>query len=184
MSDQASAGRNRPSDEATAQQLQLARAQGEAYGRALQAMSEMDSHGRVQRSGDYLVGYEVEEAEGMYVRDGSALRWQEPERDNAHLEIVVRDADDGRFIPGLRVHATLTDSEGHSVLDQDLPFLWHPWLYHYGRNLHVPADGVYSLQLRIDPPDFPRHDKTNGRRYADPVDVRFAGVSITTGQKR
>ena len=176
--------RNRPSEESDSAQLDLARRQGDAFGRALQAMSEMDSHGRVQRVGDYLVGYEVEEAEGMYVPDGDGLRWQEPQQENAHLEVVVRDADDGRFVPGLRVHATLLDAGGGEVGSYELPFLWHPWLYHYGRNVQVPGDGNYSLRLRIDPPQFPRHDKVNGRRYAKAEDVQFSGVQIETGQKR
>lgn len=33
-------------------------------------------------------------------------------------------------------------------------------------------------------PNFPRHDKINGQRYADPVTVEFIGVKIETGQKR
>lgn len=176
--------RNRPSEESDAAQLRLARQQGDAFGRALQAMSEMDSHGRLKRAGDYLVGYEVEEAEGMYVPDGDDLRWQDPQQENAHLEVVVRDADDGRFVPGLRVHATLLDAGGKQVGSYELPFLWHPWLYHYGLNVQVPGDGRYSLQLRIDPPAFPRHDKVNGRRYARAEEVTFSDVQIETGQKR
>ncbi|HET8997253.1 MAG TPA: iron transporter [Acetobacteraceae bacterium] len=184
MSQQPMRDRNRPSDEATAPQLTLAQKQGEAFGRALQAMSEMDSHGRAQRAGDYLVGYEVEEAEGMYVPDGNGLLWSEPQQENAHLEVVVRDADDGRFVPGLKVHARLMDAGGKEVGAHELPFLWHPWLFHYGRNLQVPKDGTYSLHIHIDPPQFPRHDKVNGKRYASPVDVHFDQVQVETGQKR
>ena len=64
------------------------------------------------------------------------------------------------------------------------PFVWHPWLYHYGRNWRVPGDGEYILRIRIEAPEFPRHDRVNGRRYATPVDGEFPGVMITTGQKR
>jgi len=184
MSEQPRQDRNRPSDEASASHLALAREQGDAFGRALQAMSEMDSHGRVQRAGDYLIGYAMEEAEGMYVPDGAGLRWSEPQQENAHVEVVVRDADDGRFVPGLKVHATLVDAAGQHVDSHELPFLWHPWLFHYGRNLQVPGKGGYSLKVRIDPPQFARHDKVNGRRYADPVEVRFDNVQVKeTGQK-
>lgn len=182
MSDKPIHDRNRPSDESTAAQLALARKQGDAFGRALQAMSEMDSHGRLQRAGDYLIGYEVEEAEGMYVPDGGRLRWSEPQRENTHLEVVVRDADDGRFIPGLKVHASLLDGD-KEVSSRDLPFLWHPWLFHYGLNLQVPREGKYSLHIHVDPPQFPRHDKVNGNRYAQPVDVRFDNVQVETGRK-
>lgn len=182
MSDKPIQDHNRPSDEASASQLDLARKQGDSFGRALRAMNEMDSHGRLQRAGDYLIGYEVEEAEGMYVPDGNGLRWSEPQHENAHLEIVVRDADDGRFIPGLKVHATLLKGD-KEIGSHELPFLWHPWLFHYGRNLQVPREGIYSLRLHIDAPRFPRHDKVNGNRYAQPVDVRFDNVKVEIGQK-
>lgn len=63
------------------------------------------------------------------------------------------------------------------------PFLWHPWLFHYGRNWQVPGDGEYTLRVRIEPPTFHRHDKRNGLRYAEPVEVEFRGVQLETGQK-
>ncbi len=65
----------------------------------------------------------------------------------------------------------------------DQPFLWHRWLYHYGRNWQVPHDGRYALRVRIEPASFPRHDRVNGRRYADPVVVEFDDVHIETGHK-
>lgn len=44
--------------EATAEQLDFARAQGEAYGRALKYMTdEVAQDGGQQRTGDYLIGY-------------------------------------------------------------------------------------------------------------------------------
>lgn len=173
------------SDEANQKQLEMARAQGDALQRALEHMTQQEAHdGAEKRAGDYLVGYAVEEAEGMYhLRDG-ALEWQEPQEENVHLEVSVRDAADGRFIPGLAVHATLVDEQGREVGTHRQPFLWHPWLYHYGRNWRVPGDGTYTLRVRIDVPDFPRHDKVNGRRYAEPVEVTFTDVAIKTGQKK
>jgi hypothetical protein len=43
--------------------------------------------------------------------------------------------------------------------------------------------------VRIEPPAFMRHDRTNGRRFAAPVevefpDVPFPDVPIEAGQKR
>ncbi|MCL4302561.1 MAG: iron transporter [Anaerolineae bacterium] len=96
---------------------------------------------------------------------------------------MVRDAADGRFIPGLTVYATLLDSAGREIGTHQQPFLWHPWLYHYGRNWHVPGDGQYTLRVRVEAPDFMRHDKINGQRFATPVTVEFDGVKIETGQK-
>lgn len=172
------------SDESTKKQLELARAQGEALQRAVREMTQNEAHGQLRQVGDYLVGYAVEEAEGLYHRQNGRLVWQEPEDENVHVEVVVADSADQRFIPGLTVHATLIDEQGKEIGTHTQPFLWHPWLYHYGRNWRVPSDGEYTLRVHIEAPDFSRHDQINGRRYADPVTVEFTGVKIETGQKR
>nr|MDQ6925353.1 iron transporter [Candidatus Eremiobacteraeota bacterium] len=62
-------------------------------------------------------------------------------------------------------------------------FLWHPGLYHYGKNLEVPGDGRYTLLVEIAAPSFPRHDKKNGRRYAEAVTVEFRDIPIKTGRE-
>jgi hypothetical protein len=174
----------RPSDEAKQQQIALAKGQGEAFQRAVDNMTQKTAHGAERRVGDYLIGYAVEDAEGMYhLRDGK-LEWAEPSDENAHVEIVVRNAVDGRFLPGLTVHATLVDSGGKEVGTHEQPFLWHPWIYHYGRNWRVPSDGVYTLRVRVEAPQYPRHDKINGKFYAEPAEVTFENVRIKTGQKR
>lgn len=173
-----------PSDEATEEQLRLAKAQGETFGHALTTMITDEAHGSVRPVGDYLVGYAVEQAEGMYhLRDGQ-LQWVAPDEENAHLEVVVCDGADGRFIPGLTVFATLIDSTGNEIGTHQQPFLWHPWLYHYGRNWRVPGDGIYTLRIRVEAPEFGRHDKINGQRFGEPVEVEFVKVGITTGQKQ
>lgn len=174
------------SDEATEEQLQMARKQGEALEKALRHMIEQEADdGAEQRAGDYLVGYAVEKAEGMYRLDENGeLVWEEPQDENLHLEVSVRDAADGRFIPNLTVHARLIDSSGNDVGLHRQPFIWHPWLYHYGRNWKVPGDGDYTLQVRVEAPNFHRHDKKNGKRYAEDVEVEFGNVKITTGQKK
>ena len=174
----------KPSDEASEEGLELARAQGAALRRALDHMTEEVAHdGGTARAGDYLVAYAVEEAEGLWVRgDDGELRWQEPQEENVHVEVGVFDGADGRFVPGLTVEATLVGPDGQEVGTHRLPFLWHPWLHHYGRNWKVPGDGQYTLRVRIEAPDFPRHDQKNGQRYAGEVEVTFEDVQIETGQ--
>ena len=175
----------RSSEEATQEQLKLAKAQGEAMQQALEHMIQKEADdGAEKRAGDYLVGYAVEEAEGMYHLHAGELQWHEPEEENVHVEVSVRDGADGRFVPGLTVYATLIDRAGRKVGTHQQPFLWHPWLYHYGRNWRVPGDGEYTLQVHIEPPTFHRHDKINGKRYVEPVEVEFTGVKIKTGQKK
>ena len=173
------------SDEADQNQLEMAKAEGDAYQKSLEYMvNDVADTGGKQRAGDYLVGFAQERAEGMYeLRGEGQLEWVPAGDENCHLEVSVSDAADGRFVPYLKIHATLTPESGETVGPTDIPFLWHPGLYHYGKNLKVPGDGRYTLQLRIEPPTFMRHDKVNGQRYAETVEVTFEGVEVKTGKE-
>ena len=174
----------RSSDESNQRQIHLAQAQGEAFQHAVNNMTQKTAHGTERRVGDYLIGYAVEDAEGLYHLNGGKLEWVEPQDENAHVEVVVRNAADGRFLPNLTVFATLIDSAGNEVGTHEQPFLWHPWIYHYGRNWRVPGDGTYTLRVHVDAPTFPRHDKINGKLYAEPAEVEFKNVTIQTGRKK
>lgn len=169
--------------EATAEQLDLAREQGDAYGRALQHMTTRVAHdGGEQEAGPYRIGYAVEEAEGMFEWTDDGLVWRDPGEANAHIEVSVRDASDGRFVPGVGVTATLIDPDGNEAGTHEQPLLWHPMLYHYGRNWTLPSDGRYTLRIRVDPPTFMRHDEVNGRRFTEPVETEFTGVRVELGR--
>lgn len=169
--------------EADARQLELARAQGEAYGRALEHMTGEVAHdGGEQEAGHYRIGYAIEEAEGMYEWAYGELVWREPGEANLHVEVAVRDAADGRFVPACTVVATLVAPDGTEVGTHEHPLLWHPMLYHYGRNWQVPADGEYTLRVRVEPPTFMRHDEVNGKRFVEPVEVEFTGVHVERGR--
>ena len=171
-----------PSNEATKAQLKLAQRQGDAYGKALEAMGK-ESEAHIQRAGDFEIALVAEKAEGMYhLRDGQ-LHWMEPQDDNVHFEVAVRDAADGRFIPGLRVLLRVDTSTGQRVGIGEIPFVWHPWLFHYGQNWRVPGEGDYRVWVRVEPPTYMRHDRENGRRYASAAEAEFT-LHITPGQKR
>jgi Fe2+ transport protein len=174
----------KPSKETNVRQLALGARQGTALGAAVHEMTDREAHGRRLRAGEYTVVVAVEDAEGLYLMEGGHLKWTEPSTENAHFEIAVLDAADGRFIPNLDVTATVVDSHGVEIGTYRQPFLWHPWLYHYGRNWTLPNDGEYTIRVHVDTPDFPRHDKVNGCRYTEPIDVEFSNVHISTGQKR
>ncbi len=58
--------------------------------------------------------------------------WCEPGHANLYVELSVRDAGDGRFVPGARVLATLVDPDGEELGTHEQPLLWHPMIYHYG----------------------------------------------------
>ena len=169
-------------DEADEKQLDLARQQGESYRRALEHMANNVAHdGGTQTAGEYLIGYAVEEAEGMYDWEDGELVWHDPDGENLHVEIAVCDASDGRFIPCLTVTGTLVDPDGNEVGTHEHPMLWHPMLYHYGRNWTVPSDGTYKLHVRVDPPTFMRHDDVNGCRFKEVVEVTFDSVQVERG---
>ncbi|HEV7372544.1 iron transporter [Arenibaculum sp.] len=173
----------KPSEEVSRTALALATAQGDAYGIALKHMTSIVAHdGGEMRQGDYLIGFAVEKAEGMYHMRGGKLEWIEPDQENVHIEVAVRDASDGRFLPGLKIFATLFDPSGNEVGTHEMPYLWHPALYHYGRNWKVPGDGTYRLRVRFEAPDFPRHDEVNGKRFETGADVEFPKVEIKTGK--
>lgn len=59
----------------------------------------------------------------MYHLMNGKLQWEEPQDENAHFEVPVRDGADGRFIPQLTVYATLVDSEGTEVGTHQQRFL-------------------------------------------------------------
>jgi hypothetical protein len=172
-----------PSDEVDERHLELAREAGDAYLAAADHMIETVAHtGARCEVGEYVVGFAQEEAEGMYHLDGGELAWREPDDENCHLEVVVASAADGRFLPQLDVRATLTDDDGTEIGPTEIPFVWHPGLYHYGKNLTLPGDGTYDVAIHVDPAAFPRHDETNGERFDDPIDEVFEDVEIATGQ--
>lgn len=173
------------SEEADQNQLEMARAEGTAYQKSLDYMvNEVADAGSKQRAGNYIIGFAQERAEGMYMLNSKGqLEWMEPEDENCHLEVSVSDTADGRFIPYLKVHASLTAGDGPTFGPTEIPFVWHPGVYHYGRNLKVPGAGRYTLHIRIDPPEFMRHDKVNGKRYAETVEVTFEDVQIKLGRE-
>ena len=173
-----------PSDEVDEKQLRLAKQAGDAYQEALEYMANEVAHtGGKTEEGDYVVGFAQEEAEGMYALVGEGeFEWREPEEENCHLEVAVCDAEDGRFIPEVDVTATLAAEDGEEIGPFEVPFLYHPGLFHYGKNVEIPDDGTYDITVEVEPPTFMRHDETNGNRYGETVEVTFEGVDIEAGQ--
>ncbi len=131
----------RPSFEATARERRIARQQGDAFGTALAEMMTIGV-GQEERAGEYTIALITLLADGFYYLQGGRLVWQEPAADeNAYVLVAPRDANDGRFVPGLTVQVTLVDPQGREVGAKEQGFVWHPWLYHYGANWAVPGPG-------------------------------------------
>jgi hypothetical protein len=131
-----------------------------------------------------LIALVNEQEEGMYEfgEDGELVWREAPEEANAHIEVAVADASDGRFLPGLAVTVTVLDEDAE-LFTAEAPFLWHSFLFHYGINAKVGGKGPYTVKVHIDPPTWMRHDPVNGRRYAEPVDVVFVEVGFDPGRK-
>lgn len=167
----------RPSEAGDARGLELGREQGEAFGRALRHIENEADTGQEIEGRDYLIGLAAEKAESMCVPDNGGLQWQEPQDENVHIEISVRDRADGRLI-----RISILQEDGTEIGTHPHPFLWHPYLYHYGRNWRIPHAGRYQLRLHFEAPDFARRDRANGSRIAQGVDVSFHDVILQTGK--
>lgn len=120
---------------------------------------------------DYLVGYSIQPAEGVYHLVDGELVWETPTDENVHIVVSVRDAVDGRFLPALDVQATLMDTNGNVIGTRPQPFVWHPWLYDYGYgcNWKIPADGKYTLRIDIE---------SRGDGGTAPTTVDFRNIRI------
>ncbi|MGI0108307.1 iron transporter [Salinimicrobium sp. WS361] len=162
--------------------IKLAEDQGKAYSAALDYMKEMDNHAEKEVD-DYIISLASEEAEGTYQLQDGKLKWNTPEEGfNTHLEIVVRDKHDKRFIPGLKIRGKVLDDQGKDIIETDFPFLWHPFLLHYGAFFKIPKEGKYKVQLEIPAPEFHRHDEIKGKRFEKDVQVEIE-IEMETGRE-
>lgn len=162
----------------------LAVAQGDTYTLALDEMKQEDSHA-AKTVDDYIISVACEDAEGMYMYDTTGkLEWMIPDKeDNQHFEVVVQDKDDKRFIPELEISAQLLDSNKKVVAEINVPFIWHPFLFHYGINCKIPKAGKYFAKINIKKPSFHRHDEVYGKRYPKDVLVTLGPISLKPGRK-
>jgi hypothetical protein len=131
--------------------LRLAQAQGRAETAAVDWV--LDDAGPLQgdiHAGEFRVAFTITPAEGWWDKAGGGkLAWHEAPANNVHLRIFVLDLADGRLVPGLHLHATLTDANGN---EQAAPvaFGWYPLINAYGGNVPLVGDSSYTLRVAID----------------------------------
>ncbi|HEU4674093.1 MAG TPA: hypothetical protein VFS32_14470 [Candidatus Limnocylindrales bacterium] len=166
------------------EQERLAVRQGDAYRASYEKLMAEDPHAETEID-DYVVTASFEPAEGMYGPDaGGQLAWMTPsEVENQHFEVIVRDRHDGRFVPCLEVHLRLFDAADRQVAATAVPFIWHPFVYHYGIDGTIPGEGDYTAEVSIPAPRWHRHDEVRGKRYAKDVRVRLGPVHLKPGTK-
>lgn len=134
---------------------------------------------KTTHSGDYGIEYEIEAPHGFYEFSAGKLEWKEPQEENAHICVVVKDAQSGDPLPGLTIDTTLLDRRGGRAASATLTYLWDTVHPHYGANVKVPPEDGYLLQIHVFPPTFSRFDKERGKRFAGGADVQFEGIAIT-----
>lgn len=157
----------------------LRREQGEAYQRALEYMQTETACAQTEAD-DYIITLACEEAEGMYHKqaDGS-LEWTIPApEDNQHVEVAVQSKLDKRFMPGLDISCKLFDDKGELVGEKVQPYIWHPFLDHYGINWKIPGEGDYTAEITIKQPTFCRHDEFIGKLFQRDVTVKLGPIHL------
>ncbi|HVW66707.1 MAG TPA: hypothetical protein VHA78_03155 [Candidatus Peribacteraceae bacterium] len=169
---------------ASPEKEKLARAQGDAYDAALAEMKKEDVHASIEAE-EYVITFVAEKAEGMYAPSSATdLSWHTPDDGaNVHIEVAVQDRYDHRFLPQLDVECTLVDEAGNIIGTKMQPFLWHPFLFHYGANWHIPGSGLYRARIVVRQPAFHRHDEKFGKRYERTVEVELGPIDLPVGQK-
>jgi hypothetical protein len=164
----------------------LKQAQGSAYSDALDYLATIVDYSSSTTVDDYIITLAAEESEGMYYKSENSdeISWHPPAKDkNQHLEIVVQDKDDKRFIPELDITAELFDDQQNSLGVKSCPFLWHPYIFHYGSMWHLADEGTYSVKVLIKRPEFGRHDEVLGKRYLHDVAVTFDNIQLSPSRE-
>lgn len=163
---------------------EMARKEGAAVAQSLEHFLA-EKKGAKAKAGGMIIAVATEPAQGWWEKSElGELTWRDAAPDeNQHIEIFVLDAEDQRVIPNLSVEVTLIDEYGESLMTKRHKFFWHPLAYHYDSNWLVPGEGFYDIRVHIDSPDFPRHGRDEGRRYAKPVDVTLEGLYMKPGRE-
>jgi hypothetical protein len=146
---------------------------------SLNAHTEDMSHS-AKRINDYIVTVAVENSYGLYAHqtDGS-LDWETPESfGTQHVEIIIQDRDDKRFVPYLDVKVKIFDKGNNLITESEAPFMWHPYAYHYGFDTTLPADGEYYFEVKVKKPKFDRHHLAHGKKYQEDIATMLGPVEI------
>ena len=160
-------------------QEELARKQGDALINSMNLHLEELVH-TVKKIDDYIVTVAFEGAEGMYrVEKDGEIGWVKPGKFGAmHAQIIIQDRDDKRFVPNLDVSVRIFDNEGTVISEEEAPFMWHPFVFHYGLETVLPDEGEYIIEVKINTPTFPRHTKNHGKRYQTTVTARLDPIKV------
>lgn len=164
-------------DEASQRMLHLARLQGDAYIDALGYLREQVATASPERrAGGYWIGYIVQPADDERERDADRAA-SSAARGIVRIGVTIRDAADGRFVPGLDVTVTITDAEGREVGSHDHPLTWDVVAHHYAHEWAVPP-GRAAMRVVISLPSADRQDDAHLGRFDACTAIEFSDVMI------
>ena len=144
---------------------------------------EIREEGGETTSGDWRVGYIVEEAEPWHEPGGERLTWRPAAPgETHHIEILPIEARTGRLVPGVPVRLEVLDDTGRVVADRSLDFYYGEF-FHYATNVSVPRSGRYTLRATLQPPRFLRHGEEDEQPpLAEGATVAFPDVRLEVPQ--
>jgi hypothetical protein len=163
------------------QATELARAEGEAIAGPLSEMLRgAGARGSRARSADYDVAVVVERARDYWGVRAGKLSYVSADSSSAmnHIGVSVRDVATGRLIPELSVRVTVLNSRRKEIGTYEMPFMWDPWLNHYGLNVPALGEGRYTIRVRAEAPAFRRYGSGALKKFNRAVSVDVRGVRV------
>ena len=158
--------------------MHLARLQGDAYAQAAAyLLSEASAIGAEGRVGGYWISYVAGVETGTDPPNGT--------RDQGDIDagmvllgVIVRDAADGRFVPGLQVVVTVVEPGGSEIGCHEHPLLWHPLVHQYALAWALPRAVPLRLRVSIAWTPVVQKSRSYCNRLATSVEIEFSDVII------
>jgi hypothetical protein len=115
----------------------------------------------------------MKEPMAFTVSEGGKMRKHPPAPgDNAHVMVLVSDADSRDRLPDAAVTAQISGPAGVAVHNGPLyPMIGMGVGLHYGDNMKLPKAGKYTATIVVGPPQVGRHPDS-AKRYEKPVKLR------------
>jgi hypothetical protein len=160
-----------------AAEAELLKPCNDALRASITALWQQSVAGEEKSDGNYFVAYALEAAPSA--RLARLRRKRQPEfggKQNARLDVLVRDSRTGRLIPFLAPRASL-ETAGELNDQGPLTPMRHPWFHLYERLLHLQRKASYRLRVTLEAPDFRRWGRQS-ERFALPAEVVFENVSL------
>lgn len=110
--------------------------------------------------------------ESFFILQGEKIKTVEKKpADTFHMMVLLRDQQNGWFIPNTAVWMTIKDTKGAVVFDERMwPMLAEQ--IHYGNNVALPGPGHYRIEIQIGAPQLARH-RPYQEKWLKPFKVVF-----------